>query len=929
MNDQSKTREELVRELQEIRQENVSLKTAYEKDIIEHKKAGKALQAISSRQDALLMATPDIIAEVDNNKLFTWTNTAGYEFYGEDVIGKEAAFYFVGEQNTYDIINPLFDGKEDIYRVESWQRRRDGQHRLLSWWCKVLKDDRGNVTGALSSALDITESKETEKELIKAKEKAEDSEKLKSLTLEKLNEAQAISKIGSWDWNIITGEVWWSNELYKIFEVNPDNYIPSVESNASFVHPDDNDAYHKAVFKCLETGEELDYIIRIISSSGKLKHCRSKARILFDNNQKAARMTGTFSDITVQVQLHTELQTAKEKYQVLAENISDVIFELDIDNHEFTYVSPSVFELIGYTPEEIMTKGFGVAIATEFAQIINQEIQSALEEFKIMHDTSTKYRAEAQLVHKNGKRFYAETILTFHTGNDGVNKAIGVTRNIDQRKKEEEILKKSQVLLQSSIESQKDTFFFSIDLNYQYLFFNKVHSDLMKLVYDKEIIQGMNFLECINSEHERETAKRDYDRVFQEGAFSTVRKRVFGDVEPVYYEGFFNPIFNDKNEVIGATTLGRDITERKKAEATLHDSEANLNAIFNTTDESIFLLNADETLIRLNKIAAERLGCSCEEIFGFKLSDLLPSDVESGRRPFINHSLKTGEKVSFENEWNGRWMINKLCPILNEEGKVVRLAIYSRDITVRKQAEEEIKRQNNELHQINAEKDKFFSIIAHDLRSPFSAFLGFTQMMVEELDNMTLKDIQKIAVSMRKSATNLFKLLENLLEWSRLQRGVITFDPVLFLLKDKILENLSMVLESVNKKEIRFDYNVPEDLKVYADENMFWGIIRNLSSNAVKFTPKSGKVTVAAKSLDNNWVEISVEDTGIGMNQEMVKNLFKLDMDTSRKGTENESSTGLGLIICKEFIEKHGGKLWVESKENKGSTFYFTLPAHI
>lgn len=121
-------------------------------------------------------------------------------------------------------------------------------------------------------------------------------------------------------------------------------------------------------------------------------------------------------------------------------------------------------------------------------------------------------------------------------------------------------------------------------------------------------------------------------------------------------------------------------------------------------------------------------------------------------------------------------------------------------------------------------------------------------------------------------------------------------------------------------------YEVPDDLVVFADGNMFESTIRNLVSNAIKFTAPKGKITITAKSMDDNWVEISIKDTGVGMNEEMLENLFKLDTNTNRKGTEGEPSTGLGLIICKDFVEKHGGKLWVESEVNRGSAFYFTLP---
>ena len=191
---------------------------------------------------------------------------------------------------------------------------------------------------------------------------------------------------------------------------------------------------------------------------------------------------------------------------------------------------------------------------------------------------------------------------------------------------------------------------------------------------------------------------------------------------------------------------------------------------------------------------------------------------------------------------------------------------------------------------------------------------------------MTRDQVQQIVATMRKSATKLYALLGNLLDWSRLQQGLIPYNPEPIILLPKVLAETALVIESANKKEIEINYEIPEDITVFADENMLGGILRNLTSNAVKFTLKGGKVIISAKSLDHT-VECSVRDTGIGMNQEMKENLFNIDMDTSRNGTEKEPSTGLGLILCKEFVGKHGGKLWVESEEGKGSTFYFTLPS--
>jgi signal transduction histidine kinase len=273
--------------------------------------------------------------------------------------------------------------------------------------------------------------------------------------------------------------------------------------------------------------------------------------------------------------------------------------------------------------------------------------------------------------------------------------------------------------------------------------------------------------------------------------------------------------------------------------------------------------------------------------------------------------------------------------VSDEHGNPVKVTGILHDITDLKKSENEIRLKNEELQKAIAEKDKFFSILAHDLRSPFNAFLGFTKMMVDELPSLTRDQITKIAISMNKSANNTYRLLANLLEWSRLQRGLIHVNPEPFLLMRQTAESLEPLLESANMKGIEIRFNIPDDMIVYADGNMLGSIIRNLTSNAVKFTRRGGKINISAKLLSDSFIEVSVNDNGMGMSKQLMKDLFCLEESANRKGTAGEPSTGLGLIICKEFIEKHGGKLWVESEEENlpagktgGSTFYFTIPVN-
>jgi signal transduction histidine kinase len=197
--------------------------------------------------------------------------------------------------------------------------------------------------------------------------------------------------------------------------------------------------------------------------------------------------------------------------------------------------------------------------------------------------------------------------------------------------------------------------------------------------------------------------------------------------------------------------------------------------------------------------------------------------------------------------------------------------------------------------------------------------------MAEDLPGLTMSQIQDLAGSMSKSATNLYRLLENLLQWSRMQQGAISFNPAVVQLRTLVDESLEMIQGSATDKGIEIETDIPLDLKAFADSNMLQTVIRNLISNAIKFSSKGAKVNITAKATIDNNIEISIHDTGIGMSKAMIEDLFQIDIQTGRKGTDGEPSTGLGLILCKEFVEKHNGKIWVESEEGKGSIFYFTL----
>jgi len=240
-------------------------------------------------------------------------------------------------------------------------------------------------------------------------------------------------------------------------------------------------------------------------------------------------------------------------------------------------------------------------------------------------------------------------------------------------------------------------------------------------------------------------------------------------------------------------------------------------------------------------------------------------------------------------------------------------------------AKESLKQKIAELNQINAEKDKFFSIIAHDLTNPFNTLLCLAELLEDKDMELQANKRDEYITLIHQSSRRGYNLLKNLLEWSRSQTGRMQFNPQAFPLKTLIEHNIDLLSSTAWNKSIDITTDVTETLVVTADKNMLDTVIRNLLSNAVKFTPAAGKINIAAQVLENE-IKITIADNGIGIKAEDIDKLFRIDINHTTIGTRAEKGTGLGLILCKEFVEKNGGRIWVESEVDQGSQFFIVLP---
>jgi PAS domain S-box-containing protein len=387
-------------------------------------------------------------------------------------------------------------------------------------------------------------------------------------------------------------------------------------------------------------------------------------------------------------------------------------------------------------------------------------------------------------------------------------------------------------------------------------------------------------------------------------------------------KGFFSTLFID------ITNEKNDLFEREKTKKSLQQSEAKYRKLIENMNDIVYQTDDKMNITFVTKNIEKIGGYSADEVIGKKFTDFVhPTDLPDRPKQFEKIKKEVHEPSEYRYlTKNGSviWVRTSANPII-QDGKFAGVQGILTDITDLKESENELRAANAKLESSNREKDKFFSIIAHDLRSPFSSVIGFSELLMDQIKQENYSGIEEYAGLIHQSSKKSMELLSNLMTWAHSKTGRMEFKPKKFKLFELAGDCLKIFEESASQKSIRLSLQINPAIEVYADKAMISTVFRNLIGNAVKFTYPDGIVHIAAKQQSNNVV-VAVSDTGMGMSPEMVKNLFRLDKDTGRPGTNGETSTGLGLVICREFVEKHGGKIWAESKEESGSTFYFTLP---
>jgi PAS domain S-box-containing protein len=347
--------------------------------------------------------------------------------------------------------------------------------------------------------------------------------------------------------------------------------------------------------------------------------------------------------------------------------------------------------------------------------------------------------------------------------------------------------------------------------------------------------------------------------------------------------------------------------------------------LFDHAPMGYFSIDDNGNLLESNISGAQMLGKRREELKNSRFIDFVSSESKTIFLEFLKKVYKNSESHDCE-----------LCLLSQKDSVYVYLQgvvpedsphclITMVDITGRKKTEEALKKSETRLNELNATKDKFFRIISHDLRGPFSSIIGLSNLLESKVKEMDYEDIEEYAKYIRISSYRAMDLLKNLVEWSSSQTGKIKFSPQEIQMNNVAKEAIDLLKDAAAQKSISIENRIPSTIQIKADRTMIATVFRNLINNAIKFTHPGGKIEIDAM-LHNKELQVDVKDNGVGIEDHARKKLFTLDGGHSTPGTENERGTGLGLVLCKEFISIHKGKIWAESARGEGSIFSFTIP---
>ncbi|HII93850.1 MAG TPA: PAS domain S-box protein [Methanosarcina sp.] len=758
----------------------------------------------------------------------------------------------------------------------------------------------------LKMDIDVTEQKRAEAELKKRREQLENAYNSLKESERSLSEAQRMAHLGNWNWNIVTNELYWSDEIYRIFGRSPQEFGTTYDAFLGYIHPEDRDYVNRAVKEAFN-GKNYSVNHRIILASGEERIVHEQAEVIFNEENIPVHMRGTVQDITEQKMAEKALELANAYNRSLIEASIDPFLTIGPDG-KITDVNNSTEFVTGYSRKEL--------IGTDFSDYFT-EPEKAREGYQHVFQKGLLRNYPLEVKHKNGR--ITPVLYNASVYRDETGEVIGVfaaARDISEQKKAEEKIR----ILASAVESSDDAIV-TESLDGIITSWNKGAEQIYGYFAEEILGKNISILEPDNRKGEiKQLVKKiqEEERI-QHYETSRLRKdRTLIDISVT-----LSPVLDVSGQLIAVSIIARDITERKKAEEALRLSSIYNRSLIEASLDPLVTIGPDGKITDVNKATELVTGYSRSELIGTDFSDYF-TEPEKAREGY-QHAFREGLVLDYGLEIQHR--NGHVTPVLynasiykDETGEVIGVFAAARDITERKKAEKLLKLKLEELARSNAELEQFAYVSSHDLQEPLRMIASYLQLLQRKYQGKLDEKADKYIYFAVDGASRMQNLINDLLEFSRVTTKAREFEPTdLQSVLDRVLFDLDV---SITENEASISYgSLPV---VLADSVQFTQLFQNLISNAIKFrSEKTPKIEISAKKETDQWL-FSVKDNGIGIDPKYSERIFEVFKRLHKR--EEYPGTGIGLSICKKIIERHGGQIWVESEPDKGSTFYFTLP---
>jgi PAS domain S-box-containing protein len=886
-------------------------------DITEQKQAEEALQTSHNMLRSLIDSTSDVVFVKDEQGRYVVANSTVSRWLSksmEEIIGQNDRVFFP-ENIAREI---MADDKEVMTTGESLTYEQliphQGIMRTLLTTKSPWRDSQGNIIGVVGIARDISDRTLAEEKLKKSEAN--------------LANAQRVAHVGSWEFNIVTGEISWSKEKFRIFGLDPDQPVPTYPQIVEMIYPDDRDRFQQIVQRAIAQAIPYKTELRILRPDGEIRYIDLRAEVVLNKAGQPIQLLGIVMDITQRQQAEVALAASERQYRNLVETSQDMIFSVDASGC-FTFVNSAVKQIYGYEPIEMIGRPFADFLTAE------QIVKDLPVHQKLMQGASI-FQHEATHLAKDNRRIHLLfNAMALRDEQGNIVGTTGTGSDITELKQKQEALYRREQEFRALVENSPDVIA-RFDRQLRHIYVNPA----------AELATGISTAAFIGKSHRELGMAPEFATLWEDALqmlFATGKEQriEFDFPSPrgcKFYQVRIVPEFNGDGSISFALAVARDISDLKQAEQQLRESEERFRATFEQAPIGICYGSLDQQFMQINQTFYDIVGYTYEEMLEQTWLDItypedLDVELELIRRVWAKEmDSYTMEKRYIRKDGSIVW-VNLIGTLVRSPAGEPKYTIaVAEDISQRKLAQAALQQALEAAEVANRVKSTFLANMSHELRTPLNAILGFSQL-INNSPKLAPKHKEYLDIISR-SGEHLLALINQVLDLSKIEAGRTTLNEASFNI-DNLLNNLSdMFRLKANNKGLQLIFERSPEVPQYieTDELKLRQVLINLLSNAIKFT-QEGSVCLKVKISDNNHyqlpithypLQLEISDTGCGIDADELETIFEAFVQT-KTGKKAQEGTGLGLAISRKFVELMGGKITVSSQLGKGSTFKFEI----